>query len=111
MFDVVLANWTLHFIRDRAAYIRDMYDAMSDGGTIILTDKMATNTLVRDQYHAWKRSVGVSAEEIARKEAALAGVLTTKPLEWYLESLRNVGFKDVRVMHEAYCFATLVARK
>lgn len=111
VFDLVLANWTLHFIRDRATYIRDIYSAMRRGGTMMLTDKMTTDALTRDQYHAWKGSVGVSAAEIARKEAALAGVLTTRALEWYLETLRDVGFKDVHIVHKIYGFTTLVARK
>ena len=108
-FDLVLANWTLHFIKERDVYIKDIKTSLSNGGIFILTDKMSSSKFVHDQYHDFKRSMGVSEEEIARKEASIAGVLETRPLEWYFDTLQTAGFRDISVIDAPYCFATLIA--
>jgi len=108
-FDMVLANWTLHFIPERETYITDIKASLNANGVFVLTDKMDSSKFVHDQYHDFKRSMGVTEEEIARKEASIAGVLQTKPLEWYLETLNGLGFKNVNVIDAPYCFATLIA--
>lgn len=110
-FDMVLANWTLHFIGEREAYLRDVYDGMSPDGMLVLTDKMLTSKLVHDRYHDFKRSQGVSDEEIRRKEESLVDVLVPHPIEWYAETLRGIGFRDIAVIDAHWCFATLVASK
>ena len=38
-YDMVLANWTLHFVDERIKYIQDIYNGLNDGGVLILTDK------------------------------------------------------------------------
>lgn len=110
-FDLVLANWTLHFIPEREFYISDVKESLSDRGIFVLSDKMASSPFVHEQYHDFKRSMGVSEQEIARKEAAIKGVLEPRPLEWYLETLGKLGFRDVEVIDAPYCFATLIAFK
>src|SRR6185437_6578227 len=110
-FDMVLANWTLHFIPERGAYIKDIKNSLNDSGIFILTDKMSSSKFVHDQYHDFKRSMGVSEEEIARKEASIKGVLETRPLEWYFDTLEKTGFRDIEVIDAPYCFATLLAFK
>lgn len=108
-FDMVLANWTLHFVPERDAYIADIKSSLQSDGIFILTDKMSSSKFVHDQYHNFKRTNGVSEEEIARKEASIKGVLETRPLEWYFDTLQKVGFRDIEVIDAPYCFATLIA--
>jgi tRNA (cmo5U34)-methyltransferase len=108
-FDMVLANWTLHFLRDRKAYLEDIKQGMSNDGILVLTDKMSSSPLVHEQYHNFKRSMGVTEEEILRKEESIKGVLQTLPIEWYFETLDTLGFKNVSVIDAPYCFATLIA--
>ena len=108
-FDMVLANWTLHFIPEREAYITDIKSALNDNGIFILTDKMTSSTFVHEQYYNFKRAMGVSEEEIVRKEASLKGVLETRPLEWYLNTLQAQGFRDISIIDAPYCFATIIA--
>ena len=79
-YDMVLANWTLHFIRERKAYLQDIYDALAEDGVLLLTDKMQTSGFVHDRYHDFKRSMGLSEEHIAYKAAAIQGVLIPYPL-------------------------------
>ncbi len=109
-FDLVTANWTLHFIEERDEYIRTIRQSLAPGGILVITDKMTGDEYTKNMYYDWKRSMGVTDEEIARKEIALRGVLVTKPLDWYVRTLHENGFKHVDVVHTVFSFNTLVAR-
>ncbi len=110
-YDLVLANWTLHFIDAREEYLASIFDSLNKGGTLVITEKMEMSPLVYGQYHHFKRAQGVSQDEVVRKEAAIQGVLTTRPLVWYLETLQKLGFKQTTVLDASYGFVTLVASK
>jgi trans-aconitate methyltransferase len=110
-WDVVLANWTLHFIRDRKGYLEDIFNSMSDDGMLILSDKMDSSDFIQHLYHNFKRSNGVSDDIIKAKAESLKGVLTTLPLSWYLQTLQDLGFKDIQVINAAYMFNTIYCRK
>jgi SAM-dependent methyltransferase len=110
-FDLVTANWTLHFISERESYIYDIKDSLSDRGIFILTDKITSSSWAHERYHDFKRSMGVSEEEILRKEASIKGVLETRPLEWYFQTLEAAGFRNVSIIDTPHCFATFIAFK
>merc|ERR1712232_210217 len=94
-FEVVVANWTLHFIKERKAYLHDVYNNLAPEGLLILTEKTVQSDLAKDLYHSWKRAHGVSLAEIADKAARLDGVLMPFPLTWYFDVLTELGFCDV----------------
>jgi SAM-dependent methyltransferase len=110
-WDAVLINWTLHFIDDRVEYLKTVFDSLTPGGVLILTDKMDMDPLVLSLYHDLKSKNGVSAEVIAQKAAAVKGVLNTKPVEWYLDTLTALGFSSVQIINSRLGFNTLFARK
>jgi SAM-dependent methyltransferase len=110
-WQVVLANWTLHFVRDRAQYLASIYKAMAPGGTLIISDKMAHGILEETLYHNWKRSQGVSDDEIKEKQQRLVGVLVPMPLSWYLDTLKTLGFEDIAVINSRFMFHTIYARR
>lgn len=110
-YEVVLANWTLHFILERREYLKDIFDRMSPGGILILSDKMSQPWPIKDLYYDWKRSNGVSQETISSKEQKLKGVLETKPLFWYLEILEKIGFREVECINSRFGFNTLICKK
>jgi trans-aconitate methyltransferase len=110
-FELAFANWTLHFIDERENYMRDIYDSLTNQGVLILTDKMTSDSATHERYHEFKRQNGVTQEEINRKAAAIEGVLTTKPVEWYVETLQGIGFRQVDIVHTNLGFATLISRK
>lgn len=110
-YDVVLANWTLHFIKERQQYIKDIFASMSTGGMLIISDKMDHTIETENLYYNFKRANGVSEEVIQKKKLALIGVLDTKPLTWYLETLKECGFSDIQVVNSRYMFSTIYARK
>jgi SAM-dependent methyltransferase len=110
-WDVVLANWTLHFINEREQYLKDIYDNMSHNGMLILSDKMAFTEDIESLYHNFKRSHGVTEDEINSKKQSLIGVLNTKSFMWYLNTLEKIGFRDIQIINANMMFNTLYARK
>lgn len=110
-YDVVCANWTLHFIQQREQYLKDIFNSLNSEGILILTDKMSYSRETEVSYHKWKEQQGVSKEEIQRKKNSIIGVLTTKPLTWYLEILKNIGFEDIQVINASFMFVTIYAKK
>ena len=110
-YNVVLANWTLHFILERKEYLTDIFNKLVHGGILILSEKMSQPYPLKDLYYNWKRSNGVSQETIMSKEQKLKGVLETKPLMWYLEILEKIGFAEIECINSRFGFNTLICKK
>ena len=110
-FNMVLANWTLHFIHNREAYMREIFNGLQSGGVFVLSERMQGTPTSYQRYLDFKRSKGVSDADILAKEAALKGVLETRPLSWYLTTLETIGFKDIEIIDAAWCFNTIMCRK
>lgn len=110
-FDMVVANWTVHFIDERYKYLKDIYKSLHKNGYLILTDQVSSSQCVFDMYHDFKRKQGVPEDEIARKAAAVKGILVTKPLSWYLSALKKIGFSEVEVIDADWRFVTMLCRK
>jgi tRNA (cmo5U34)-methyltransferase len=110
-WDVILANWTLHFIKNQYEYLEKIYNELVPGGLFILTNKMEHNTNTEDLYHDFKRLNGVTEEEIIEKKQSLVGVLNTKPLDWYFERMAQIGFINIELINSNLMFHTIVARK
>jgi SAM-dependent methyltransferase len=109
--DIVLANWTLHFVNEREEYIRSVYKHLNDNGVFILTDKTTQSESIKQLYYDFKRSNGVAEEYIASKEIQLEGVLVTYPAWWYFDMLQLAGFKDVQILNSKYGFVTYYSKK
>ena len=109
-FDVVIANWTLHFIKphDRYNYIESIYNSLNNHGIFILSEKVSGD---QTEYLDFKRSNFLSEEEIKEKSEALKDVLITRPKEWYLNILTDLGFRIIKIIDETYCFATFLLVK
>ena len=110
-FDFIMANWTLHFVQSREAYLRSIYESLSETGVCIITDKMQTSPFLVNRYHDFKRSKGVSDAEIEEKARLITGVLVPYPLEWYLRTLRKIGFSSVEVFDADWCFVSIICAK
>jgi hypothetical protein len=109
IYNLVLMNWTLHFIKDKTTYLIDIYNKL-DNGYLILTDKTSQSEIIKELYYDFKRSKGVSNNYIKEKEKSLQGVMHTLPVDWYLKSLRDIGFK-VEIIHSDLGFTTFLCRK
>lgn len=109
-FDVVIANWVLHFIPEREAYLKAIQQSLSENGLLILTEKMSGSELANELYYDFKRANGVSEADIELKKQRLEGVLTTWPLSRYLDKLESLGFRQVELINANTVFVTLLAR-
>jgi len=110
-WDVVLANWTLHFVNEREEYLKDIYNSMNPDGFLIISDKMDHHPEIENMYYNFKRKNGVPEDVIYKKKTSLQGVLVTKPLEWYLETLKSLNFSRIQVINTRFMFTTIYARK
>jgi len=110
-FDVVIANWVLHFIPDRQQYIETIVQSLSPDGVLILTEKVSASELANELYYDFKRRNGLSEEQIEEKKQRLEGVLTTYTLTWYLDILVCLGFKQIDIINANTVFVTIMANR
>jgi tRNA (cmo5U34)-methyltransferase len=115
---VVTMCWTLQFIRPlrRDDLVRWIYRGLVDGGALILTEKILTNSshvnrFFIDYYYDRKRQNGYSETEIARKREALENVLIPYRLEENLELFRRNGFEVVETFFQWFNFAGFLCVK
>ena len=50
-------------------------------------------------------------QEIQNKAQGVQGVLVPFPIEWYLNVLKETGFKDVSIIDAHFSFVTFYAKK
>lgn len=110
-FDIVIANWTLHFIENKIEYARSIYDNLNENGLLILSEKTTQDQLSKRFYYSMKEANGVSMEEIVEKEKNLKDVMFIKSVPWYFETLTNIGFKNINVFDADWCFTSFVCEK
>ena len=110
-YKLVLANWTLHFVKDKAQYLQDIYDSLTPGGYLILSDKTTQSELVKNLYYDFKRQQGLSEEYIKEKEQKLVGVMHSVSAEWYLKQLRLTGFATSDIINSDRGFVTFLCVK
>lgn len=110
-YGAVICNWTLHFVADKSAYLRDIYHELEPGGILFLSDKTSKDPTCIDFYHDFKRRQGVSDQEIALKARRLESVMHIDPPTWYLAALSQIGFESVHIVDASWCFTTFYCRK
>lgn len=110
-FDAVLCNWTLHFMSNKLDYLQQIYNSLSPGGFVIITDKTSLDPVMIDFYHDYKSNGGVSAEEIKEKAESVKDIMYIDSPQWYLENLNHVGFKSPQIIDANWCFTTFLAIK
>jgi SAM-dependent methyltransferase len=110
-YKMVMANWTLHFVKDKTSYFKDVYDCLPAGGYFILTDKTTQTAMGKQLYYDFKRKNGVSEEYITSKEQQLKGIMHTMPVEWYLDKLRLTKFTTIDIVYSDLGFTTFLCVK
>jgi hypothetical protein len=108
---MVLANWTLHFVDARKEYIQRVYDNMNSSGVFVLSEKTCQTDTIKEMYYDFKRSNGVTDEYIYDKEQKLKGYMNLLPVDWYIETLKEIGFKNVQIINSRLGFVTFYAEK
>jgi trans-aconitate methyltransferase len=110
-YDVVMANWTVHFIKEKEKYLTSIFDSLNDNGILMLSDKMTQHPVIKEMYYQWKMSNGVTIDEIKEKEKKLIGIMLAETLEAYLEILHRIGFTKVDLINSRFNFNTLLCCK
>lgn len=109
-FDVVIANWVLHFVKEREQYLADIRTSLSRDGILILTEKVSSSEFSHELYYDIKRDNGVREAEIVKKRKQIEGVLATRDVSWYLNILHELGFKHVDIINSNTVFVTIMAQ-
>ncbi|WP_201353543.1 carboxy-S-adenosyl-L-methionine synthase CmoA [Hydrogenimonas urashimensis] len=116
--DVVVANYTLQFIRPavRGKTVQKIYDALKEGGLFVCSEKVLMedkwlNKQIIDIYYDYKKGQGYSETEIMRKREALENVLIPYTIEENRSMMKEAGFSAVDTLFQWGNFATMVARK
>jgi tRNA (cmo5U34)-methyltransferase len=115
---VVVLNFTLQFIPpdDRLALITRIYQGLEPGGVLILSEKMAFDDQVKQDFHTeahhnFKRANGYSDLEISQKRTALERVMIPESLTCHKQRLQEAGFPMSEVWFQCFNFASMAAIK
>lgn len=88
-YSAVCCNYTLSLIEDNLAYLKDIYAGLLAGGALILTDRTYVNQF----------------------ESEMHDNIKINPPEWYLTTLKEIGFVNVQIINAEFCFTTFLAIK
>jgi len=110
-FKTLIANWSLHFNKNKRQLLENIYNSLDTNGILILSEKLTQSNFVKDQYYAWKRGQGVSNCEIAKKEESLRGIMYCNDISYYYNELERLGFESIDIIHSSWGFVTICAIK
>ncbi|RMH61424.1 MAG: carboxy-S-adenosyl-L-methionine synthase CmoA [Calditrichaeota bacterium] len=115
---VAVLNFTLQFLppEDRLPMIRRVFKGLSDGGVLILSEKIrfqdeAENQRQIEWHHTFKEANGYSRLEIAQKRSALENVLIPETTATHIKRLKQAGFSVVHQWFQSFNFISLIAVK
>jgi len=116
--DIVLANYTLQFIRPiiRTDAVQKIYDSLKPGGLFICSEKILMqnswlNKQIIDIYYDYKQQQGYSKSEIMQKREALENVLIPYTIEENRLMFKSCGFKSIDTFFQWGNFVTIAAFK
>lgn len=110
-FDVIIANWVLHFIVDKEQTLIQFYNQLNTNGTLIISEKVSNNDIVHKFYYDIKKANGVSDLEIQAKKESLVNVMHIQSVDWYYSMLNKIGFSSVEIIDGSWGFITLMVKK
>ncbi|MEY3219620.1 MAG: carboxy-S-adenosyl-L-methionine synthase CmoA [Pseudomonadota bacterium] len=111
LFEVVICNWTMHFIKQREEYLKAIFNGLVSGGLFIMTEKTVQSNGVKMLYYDFKLKQGLTLDQIEQKEQHLLGVLIPQTVEQNISMLRKTGFINVEILNAAFGFVTFLAWK
>jgi len=115
---IVNMAYILQFIPegDRKKVLERVFDGMVDGGILIFCEKTHSNSKIFEEsfidiYHDFKMRNGYSKLEIDQKRKALEKILVPMSLEEYEQILKDIGFREIRILMKYLNFTSMVAVK
>lgn len=109
-YDAVLCNWTLHFVKDKISYLKDIHAGLNEDGVLIISEKTSKDENMIGMYHDHKLKLGVSKAKIEQKCRQIENIMFVESVEWYQEVLSAMGYK-VNIIDADWCFTTFMCRK
>jgi len=116
--DVIVANYTLQFIRpmQRVDLVKRLYEGLNDDGIFIFSEKVVFEDKKLDKelidiYYDYKKEQGYSEYEIAQKREALENVLIPFTIEENIQMCKDAGFKNISTIFQWANFVTFVIKK
>jgi tRNA (cmo5U34)-methyltransferase len=117
-FDIIVAAAVFHHLREEhewRAVFKKMFSALRPGGSLWISDMIAhSNPQV--QAVMWERygDYLTQHKDAAYRDHVFAYVAredTPRPLVFQIDLLREVGFREVEILHKNSCFAAFGALK
>lgn len=115
---LVILNLTLQFIapEKRGALIQSIYNALDEGGALIICDKVIYSADEENQnqikwHEQFKRMQGYGEMEISQKRAAIMNVLQPDSPEEQIQRLSEIGFSTASQWFQAFNFCGYIGVK
>ncbi|MCY3622175.1 MAG: carboxy-S-adenosyl-L-methionine synthase CmoA [Gammaproteobacteria bacterium] len=108
---VVVLNYVLQFLppADRMPLLRRIRAGLSDGGVLIVSEKLAEGDYFDGLHLDFKRANGYSELGVSQKRAALENVMRIDPEDTHLARFREAGYGAARVWFRCLNWASFVA--
>lgn len=105
--------WTLHFIElgKRKKLLIKIFKSLKAGGTLVISDKVNTNQVIKNEYVNFKKDQGLKTSQIEIKKKQIEGVLITNDISWYFKTLEKVGFVNIEIIDYSLGFLTISGTK
>jgi tRNA (cmo5U34)-methyltransferase len=111
-FDIILAGAVLHHLREDADWemmFRKLVNLLKPGGCLMISDLITQDTEILNTY-IWEK-YGDYLEGLAGKEYRskvldyIAKEDSPRSLNYQLDLMKRVGFRQVEILHKNTCFA------
>ena len=116
--DLIISLFTLQFlgIAERTKVLHRLFQSLRSGGALILGEKVLAEEGRFDEiwvelYWDFKRSQGLTDDQILHKARSIRGVLRPITLTEHIKLLRETGFNNIDVFLKWCNFAGIVAMK
>lgn len=114
----VILQYTLQFIRplQREAFLHRIFQSLRPGGVLLMSEKVIThdprlNREYIELYHSFKKKMGYSELEIAKKREALENVLIPFTVGENISMLEKCGFQSVETFFRWFNFVSFICIK
>lgn len=110
-YDIILAGAVLHHLRDDEDWettFTKLYNLLKPGGCLMISDLITQDTELLNDY-IWER-YGNYLEELGGREYRLkvldyiAKEDSPRSMNFQLDLMRKVGFRQVEILHKNMCF-------
>ena len=117
-FDIILAGAVLHYLRDDADWEKTflkLYRILKPGGCLMISDLITQENGVLNQL-TWEK-YGDYLENHGGKEYRLkvleyvAREDSPRSLNFQLDLMKSVGFREVEILHKNLCFGVFAGMK